>query len=155
MPEIGFASRTYQDYDGERSNFGVYCAVLSAANFVAENTDMVALWAAADAITLGGLIKHEHGNRYRDANPVLPASDAAQRELKWLVQYHDSTSGKHYSIEVPCADTAQLDPNDRKHAFIGDAGVVDAFVTAFEAFALSETGGAVVVDEITLVGWRV
>jgi hypothetical protein len=72
-----------------------------------------------------------------------------------LVQYHDSTTGRKYSVELPTADPAMIDPNDRAHAAIGDAGPVDAFITAFEAVVISRDGNAVVVDEITLVGRRV
>jgi hypothetical protein len=103
----------------------------------------------------GVLTKTEFGNV--DHPFVGPSEDeTAQRELKWLVQYHNTTTNKKYRVELPCADMAQLDPNDRAHAHIGDAGVVDAFVTAFEAFVKPEDNpaNAVEVDEITLVGRR-
>lgn len=155
MPSIGYANRSYYDYDGEVGTLRVYVPVFDAAGYAANSAAITTLWSAIDAITLGGLWKHEMGNRFTDPNPVTPADPTAQRELKWLVQYHDSTTGKKYSTELPCADPAQLDPNDRAHAEIGDAGVVDAFVTAFEAIVKSEAGNAVVVDEITLVGRRI
>jgi len=155
MPSIGYANRSYYDYDSEIGTLRVYCTVRTAANFDAQGTLLAALWTAIDAITLGGLYKHEFGTRFTDPNPVIPASQSAQRELKFLVQYHDTVTGKRLSMELPCADPAQLDPDDRAHAHIGDADVVDAFITAFEAFALSEVGNAVAVDEITLVGRRI
>lgn len=155
MPTIGYANRSYHDYDHESGSVQIYTPAWTSGNMVANEALLVTLWSAIDAITLGTMWKHELGNRYREANPADPVSDAAQRELKWMVSFHDSTTGKRYSIELPCADTAQLDPNDKKHANIGDADVVDAFVAAFEAIAKSEAGNAVVVDEITLVGRRV
>lgn len=152
MPSIAVASRTYQDYGGEVSTMKVNSTPVTAANFTAQQGLLTDLWSAADAITLGGMIRNQWGNVFTDPNPVLPSNTAAQRENKWLVTYHDTTTGKKYWLEVPCADTAQLDPNDRDHAHIGDADVVDDFVAAFNAVVRSEFDNAVLVDEITYVG---
>lgn len=151
MAEKGFSSQTWTDYDGEHSNVRVHCVPLTAANFDAQATLRAALNVAVANITLGVLHKNMYGGEDLVSNNK--ATDvAAQRELKWLVSYIDDTTMTKYSIEIPTADVAQLDPNDRAHAEIGDAGVVDAFVTAFEAFARSPVGNSVTVEEITLVG---
>lgn len=155
MPTYGYATRTYQDYDNEPGVVKVGVPVFDAANYTAQSGEITTLWSAVDAITLGKYLKSEQGNRYIDPNPVPATDPAAQRELKWLVQYHDSTTGRKYSVELPTADPAMIDPNDRAHAAIGDAGPVDAFITAFQAVVISRDGNAVVVDEITLVGRRV
>lgn len=151
MPVTGKLTISHIDYDGEVSNSFAHVTVLSAANFDAQATLRTNYVAAVEAIVLGNLQKTEYGNMSLQSNSASDDQDA-QRELKWLVSYHDTTSLKRYSLEIGTADVAQLDPNDRAHANIGDAGVVDAFVTAFEAYVLSPTGGAVSVDEITLVG---
>jgi len=144
-------SCTHTDYDGERSNHGFNVTPLTAANFDAQNTLMNLYLAALVEMVLGNRYKSGQGNWV--LNNIENASDqAAQRELKWLIQYHDGTTLKSYSVELPTAKTAVLDPNDRAHAHIGDAGVVDAFVSAFEAYALTPDGHAPIVDEITLVG---
>jgi len=153
MPVSGKASVTFADYDGEITTTSVNVLALSAANYDAQATLRTAFVAAMVAMTIGELQRSEYGNV--SLQSITPASDVqAQREKKWLVDYHDATSLKRYSFEIGTADLDQLDPNDRAHAEIGDAGIVDAFVTAAEAYLLSPTGGAIVVDEITFVGRR-
>jgi len=146
-----FFTQSLCDYDNEVGAWHVRSATLTAANFDAQATLRDALSAAVVDITVGTIVKQDYGNR--EAVALGPdANEESQRELKWLVQYHDNTTLDRYSIEIPCADVLELDPNDRAHADIGDAGHVDAFVTAFEAYVLSKAGNAVTVDEITLVG---
>lgn len=154
MPVTGALSVTYFDYDGEPGVFSVNVPVLSAANFDAQATLRTAFVAAVQAITLGELNATRYGNV--SLQGIVPSEDPdAQREDKWRVDYHDATSLKRYRIDIPTCDDAQLDANDRKHAHIGDAGVVDAFVDAFEAYVITPDGGASVVDEITRVGRNV
>lgn len=155
MPDVGRVSRSYLDYDSEVGTAAFYMTTLTSANYLAQQTLITALYSAIDAVTLGTPVRWEHGNMYTDANPVTPSNDAAQRELKWAVRYHDNVTGRKHNYEIPTADTAQLDPNDRAHAHIGDAGVVDAFISAFEDLVISPNGNAVTVEEITLVGRRV
>lgn len=154
MADKGQSTFTQLDYDGEATTFSINHVALTAANYAATETLLDALRDAAAAITLGTMSKTQYGNA--DLLTItLPSDKAAQRELKWMIQYHDAVSLKRYKCELGCADTDQLDPNDRAHAFIGDELLVDAFIAAFEAVAKSPTGGAVVVDEITLAGRRV
>lgn len=154
MADKGRMTVQFLDYDSEVSSFQVGVAALTSANFTTQETAMDALRDAAAAITLGNTSQTVYANV--DKLSITPASDqTAQRELKWLVSYHDTTSLNRFSCELPTADPDQLDPNDRAHAEIGDGGLVDAFVAAFEAVVKSPDGGAVVVDEITLVGRRV
>lgn len=154
MAATGFDSQSWTDYDGERSAIRVRTAALTAANFDAQATLRSAAHIANAAMTLGVLAKNTFGNE--DVVSLDSASDdAAQRELKWLVSFHDATSLKRGSFEIPCANTARLDPNDRAHAHIGDGAQVDAFVAAAEAFYQTADGHAIVIDEITLVGRRV
>jgi hypothetical protein len=151
MPDKGQFSISYTDYDGEHSVFGFTTALMTAGNLVAQTTLKNTLIAAAQAMVLGNRWKNQEANV--TINNITNASDdAAQVELKWLIQYHDGTTLKRYSMELPTANTAKLDPNDRAHAEIGDAGDVDDFITALQAYALTPDGNAVVVDEITLVG---
>ena len=153
MPESAQFFLTYRDYDSELSTVSLNVAPLDGAavdwdTFEAKRT------AIADAIadiTIG--IRAAEGFTQKNVVSILPAaSQAAQRELKWLVLYHDTTTLKRYRLEIPCPDTAQLDPNDRANANIGDSGVVDAFVSAFQTNALTPDGNSPIVDEITLVG---
>lgn len=153
MPTTGKTSIQMRDYGNEASVSTFTVATLTAANFDAQATLRGALQSAILGISaVDMLAKIELGNTILntvvgDDNPL------AQRENKWLVQYHETAApAVKGTVTIPCADLAQLDPNDRAHAEIGDAGVVDAFVAAFEAYVLSENGNAVTIDEITFVG---
>jgi len=142
---------TLTDYDGEKTTVRLHTAALTAGNFDAQVTLMDALRDAIGQMTLGVLHKTVYAN-----NDLLSNSSAtdmgAQREMKWLVSWHDAVTLQKGSTEIGTADTDQLDPNDRAHAHIGDAGIVDDFVDDFEAVVKSLAGNAVVIDEITLVG---
>lgn len=151
MPTAGRFSCSLTDYDNEHANVGFAIPVLTAANFDAQQTLMNTFIAALMDMVLGNRWKNSQAIEV--LNNITPATDqAAQVELKWLVQYHDGTTLKRYSIEVPTANTARLDPNDRAHAEIGDGAEVDAFIDALEAYGKTPDGNAIVVDEITLVG---
>jgi len=151
MAAKGFDAQTWTDYDGERTNMRIHVTPLTAGNFAAQAGLMATYHTKAAGLVLGVLQKNTWGLEDLVSNDKA-TDDAAQRELKWLISYHDAVTQKKYSAELGTADTTKLDPNDRKHAFIGDGADVDDFVTAFEAYAISEVGNAVVVDEITLVG---
>jgi hypothetical protein len=144
----------YEDYDGEVSTMRVEPVELTAINFDAQIAAAISFMDATAAITLGLKTGFQHMN---DTKTVLgPASDVdAQRERKWLVQWHDGITFKRYTTEIPCADLAQLDPNDRSNANIGDEDVVDAFISAWEAFVVTPDGNTALVDEITHVGRNV
>lgn len=142
------------DYDNEIGTFSVRGTELTAANFDTQTGYWTSLKNAALAIMNATEVGLKEGNI--DVTGAGPDSDASsQRELKWLVQYVDDVNYKKGTVELPCADTAHLDPNDRAHAHIGDTGDVDAFITAFEAVVRSRDGNAVTVKEITLVGRNV
>lgn len=156
MPGYAKYNITYSDYNGEKSTFSCQTAEVSGAavDMDAKELEFVNLQDAIAGITVGLKTKAERVQG--DTVATGEASSVhAQRERKWLVQYHDGTTFKRYTLEIPCADLDQLDPNDKANAHIGDAGVVDAFVTAFEAYALTPDGNSPVVDEITHVGRNV
>jgi len=84
---------------------------------------------------------------------ALPTNVYAQRELKWLVRYHDTVTGKKYTLTLPCAD-----PTARLIAGTDLANLaqteVAAFVTRFQSYAKdpdTQTND-VLVDQIQLVG---
>lgn len=156
MPESANFWLTYRDYDGETSTVTINTAVIDGAA-VDWDTKEAGREAIADAIadiTLG--IRASEGFTQKNVVSLLKASSqTAQRELKWVVFYHDTTTLKPYRLELPCADPSKLDPNDRANAEIGDAGVVDAFITAFQTYAVTPDGNSPIVDEITLAGRNV
>jgi hypothetical protein len=154
MPVKGVQTASFADYNGEIGSLSMNVAVRTAANWAAQETLMGDFFIALQAIVMGVRTQQFVGNR-QTLSLEIAADQEAQREKKWLVQYHDATTLKRYNLEIPTADLSQLDPEDRAHAAIGDAGDVDAFIAAFEAYALTPDGNAPVVDEITFVGRNV
>lgn len=146
MPYI----RQMTDYDAESTTFRVPTAVLTAANFDAQVVLNVNLGVAIVGMTLGALQKITYSNEI--LSPAVCNAPLAQRENKWLVRYHDDSTGDKHWASLGTADLTLLDENNRGYAEMGDAGPVDAFVDAFEAFVLTELGNAVVVDSIQFVG---
>lgn len=154
MAGTGFTNVKFSDYDGEKATFSVRSPLITALNLDAQEILRDAFLAATDGIVVGLRVGDDWGNR--ELTALGPSDDEeSQREMKWLVQYHDVGTLKRYTVELPCADVLHLDPQDRGNAEIGDAGDVDAFVAAFDAFVRSPTGGITAVDEITLVGRNV
>ena len=148
-----FVHARWNDYGSEGSTTTFKGPALTALNFDAQNTAVTALVDAVAGITLGLRVRYAVGNEFQTVSNATPAADAnAQRERKWLIYYTDGIAMKTYQMELPCANLAHLDPNNREAANIGDAGPVDAFIAAFEAYHLSPDGNAVTVDKIVHVG---
>lgn len=148
---MGFYNRKLKDYDGENSSVTVHAADLNAGNIATELTLQSNFGAALNNITLGSLQTIRYGNGV-DALSAAPSDVWAQRELKWFVQFRDTVNGEPGHFTVPTADATKLDPNNRGHAYIGDAGDVDAFITAAEAYVKSRDGNAIEILDITLIG---
>lgn len=154
MAVYGKYNRTLIDYDGEKGSHGFKTAEITAVNFAAQATLRGTYGTSVAGICNGVLGQSEYGNVDFTGNDPSP-NKPDQREQKWLVRFTDNVNGKIGSIELPCADTAVLDPNNRGYAQMGDAGPVDAYVSALEAFALTIDGNALTVQSIKLVGRNV
>jgi hypothetical protein len=156
MPESAHHTITYVDYNGEKSSVKFRTVPIdgAAVDWDAEEAKRTAVATAISNITLG-LLASDAFVQGNVVSLLSAASNAAQREKKWLVQYHDTVTLRRFVMEIPCADTSKLDPDDRANAHIGDGLVVDAFVSAFQANAKTPDGGTPIVDEITFVGRNV
>lgn len=143
-------TRSMQDYDKETTIFRVNSAQLTAVNIDAEIAKNVALGVAIVGITRGALQKIAYGNEI--LSPSVCDDPLAQRENKWLIRYHDDSTGEKLRVELGTADLTMLNPANRGFAHMGDGAEVDAFVDAFEAYVLSTDGNATVVDSIEFVG---
>lgn len=153
---MGWLTVSTRDYDGESSTVTFPSADLTAANIVAQMAAGDALVTAMAAIENSLHTAKTYVAKRSPLSADPRASDAtAHRELKWLVMYHDDTTFEKATLEIPCPDLAEQSATNRGHADIGDAGVVDAFITAFEAFVLGPGGNASVVDDILIVGRNV
>lgn len=144
---------TYRDHGtiGERSTVIFEGVDFTAVNFDAQVTAQNALRDAVNAITLGELTKVTRIAVESPQPGENPASPFAQRELKWLVRYHDDVTGKRATLEIPCADLAKLDPNNQDIADVTDTDIA-AFIAAFEAYVLGPSGNNAEVDQIVFVG---
>lgn len=154
MP-ISKVGLSFQDYSGEMSRCDFYMNVAGTdyAGVIAEAAKGTAGSVAAEICGLSDCVCQVSdiqalSTKYGDPAPVVAT---AQRELGLLVTYTDSVTGKKYRLTIP----------GPKWATIGQAGtdMVDtadalwtAFVTAFEAHAVSEVGNAVTVTSGRLVG---
>jgi len=153
---MGRLTVSTRDYNGEASTVTFPSADLTAGNIVAQMAAGDALITAMAAIENSLHTSKSYVAKVSPLSAALQASDeTAHRELKWLVLYHDDTTFEKASLEIPCPDLAQQSATYRGHADIGDAGVVDAFIAAFEAFVLPPGGNTAVVDDILIVGRNV
>lgn len=146
---------TYLDKTAEKSRFKVYGTNLTAANFDDQIDLFDALVLAAGALVLGQQIAIEYGAKQTEADP-LPGTNLAQREDKFLISYRDAVTGKRLSSTLPTAKLAAItyEPNSTEgYIVLADGGVVAAFVTAFEAFAIAPlTGNATEILSIRYKG---
>jgi len=129
------AVMTIVDRNGEKSTHTITGVALTAANFDAQ-VGLVGTYRTALENMILGEIDRQSINVPTDYNPTLPTSGFAQRELKLLVRYQSTVSGKIYTLEVATPDLANL-------TFLGasdfidldDAGIGDAWRDAFEGYA--------------------
>lgn len=150
MPVVGRYTKSLNDKSAETSTVTVNTAVITDGtdfdNFIAPRD---AFSAAINGLSLGTSIKVQYGNCDITAT-TNTASASGSRELKLLVRYHDAVSFKNYSMEIPAfKESLTLSGSDEI-----DPSAVEwiAFIAAAEAYALSPTGGAIIIDGGTLVG---
>jgi hypothetical protein len=148
-------SVSWRDYSDEKSNMSLTVEQLTAGNVVATLSLLDALLAATQAITEGSAEKSTVVFREQEEDPGRPTSASAQRERKWLVFYHDTTTSKKYRAEIP---TALLTANLVAGTDLADLAATNiaAFVTAFEAVVKDPDTGlnSVEIDKIQHVGRR-
>lgn len=154
MAEKGFLTLMLRDYDGEASNVSVHTTALTSGNWTAQSIARGLFISAIQGISKGLRVQQQFGNKNLE-NVGAAAAQDSQRELKWLVKFHDGTTLRRFTVEIPCANTALIDPDARWKAHIGDGGAVDFFVSQFQAYVLTPDGHAPIIDQIDLVGRRV
>ena len=145
-----------RDATSEVGRNTVYAALVTAANIDDVAGLITDYKTALDAITLG-VIASTAENTQTVISNASPTNPAAQREAKLLVTYQDDVTEKRYTTTVPTIDFAQLvflpeagDAVAFKSANGASAAMI-AFVTAFEALAMSPDDPA---HSTTVVGMR-
>jgi len=133
------AEVTYADAGNEKSSFSLFGSVLTAGNIVAKSALFATLRDAANAITLGNVVKTDYAALH--IQDWDQPTNGANRETKLLVQYKDGTNGKRYTCTLPTLDPTI--PEYIQNINVRDAIAIDSpteiadFVTAFEAFAVA------------------
>lgn len=153
MSEATFA---WKDYDGEPSSTSINTDDITSANFDAQSTLVGDLRVALNGLTLEpvqkSVLKDDLWNTL-----VLPTDPLAQREIKWFVIVSDNIS-KYKAMEIPVANLALLENNSKyivrngSPTIVTGLAAVQAFITAFEAVALSKAGDALQVVDIYQAG---
>lgn len=151
---VSFIGETYRDYGnpGEKSSFRLPVTTLTAANLVAQQTLITALWTAIDAVVLGNIAKRQVIVSDTSPDDTEVTDPTAQRENKWLARYHD-TSARKFTAEIPTADLAFLTLGTEFMDLSAGAG--NTLKGAFEDVVVSPAdGSAVVLDSVQFVGRR-
>lgn len=163
MPTSSY-SMTTRDYSRELASHQFPIAAVTAGNYAGLLVLGAAYEAAVAAVILGVEAKKKIV-AFENIDVSVPANATAQRELAWVVHYHDTEQyfdaptnsiynenyGVPQTVRIATAkmtDNALLQPNSDL-ADLTEARWV-AFKEAFEGFALSQGGGDVVIDYIEL-----
>lgn len=163
MPgKVGF---TMLDYSREKATISLHTADITAGTLPGTLTQIGALRTAIEGITLGVVSDERLSVFETNLSNTPPASELAQVESSWLVQYEDNQAffdaptnaipnegfGKLFTTTIGTADiVGRLQPNSDE-ADLTDTQIA-AFITAFEALVHSPYGGTINVTKITFVG---
>jgi len=145
------------DYDGEPSSTSINVAEITGD--VATLTAAIAtLRLGINGIILGGIDKAGFTDITWDT-PVSITDPYAQRESKWQLVVQEATTGRKYAANlIPMAKLSLLENNSPYLvkqgvvAVVAGAAAVQAFIDAFEAIALSQSGNALSVWDLYHVG---
>lgn len=145
---------TLSDYSGEKSGLSLNGPTLSSANYDAQIAEVSGIRSALDDITLGVIQQEQVISAVNVLSGSLPTSPYAQREVKLLFTYVDNTTGARHTFTVPMPDLAALTTSTGSDAILlEDAGVMAAFVSAVEGFAVAPvTGNAITIITCRVVG---
>lgn len=146
---------TYNDNSNEKSTLSINFPQIAAGggNFDAVLSAMNSVEATIDAMTLCDNAKQA----FYDVISVgedIPASPWAQRELGVRVFFIDDVNGEKGHFTIPGPDLANLAVQTSTDVLDITGTLEAAFVTAFEADALSRDGNAVTVQRLVVVGRR-
>lgn len=152
MPsEVSFS---YLDNSGEKSNVRFNIASMTAANFDATHTAIIALQTAITALQPEDCLASRREvaiNQYVTRTP--PLLKATQREQKLLLLFEDTTLHTLFRNEIPCFNTDKLVMNE--DYVLLTAGEGAALKTALEAIVKSPAGNGVSLVKAQYVGKRI
>jgi hypothetical protein len=150
MP-TGVIRYTYKDYAGQSSAVEFLIPEVTSSNIANTISKADSVQSALDDLTLGQLNRRAITMQVLEPSSASASNALAARELKWLVVYTDNTTGKAYSIEIPCPKlTGNLTPGT-EFANLSSGNWSD-FISAFQGFAVSPDGNPVTVQKAKKVG---
>lgn len=147
----------YRDFSDELSTVQFPIGPITVVTIVAELVELAALRAAVAGITLGVQAADTIIMDKTIISAARPASENAQRERKWLVNYHGNTSNTKGTLTIPTAALIGRIIPGTDLADLTEASMA-TFVTAFNATVLKQyaagVGGVetVTLDKVTAVG---
>lgn len=160
MPAIGTSqtvSIQYLDHSGERKSIPIRVGEITAVSLPGLLTDIAALEAAMDAVTLGTRSKSSWSADTVVSN-TRPAAEDAQIETELLVSYIDATTEQPFSFRIPTVDYTAFnyaDPPAGDSVIISGAGAsaaTTALVTAIQDIGRSPTDDSHLIE---VTGMRV
>lgn len=161
MPAIGTRQPIgiqYLDYSGERKTIpNLFSGELTAVSLPGFLTNLAALEAALDAVTLGTRSKSSWGAETVVSN-TRPSDKDAQIETEMLVYAQDATTEQPFSFRIPTVDYTAFnyaDPPAGDMAIISGAGATAAtlaLVVAIQDIARSPFNDSNLVE---VLGMRV
>lgn len=142
---------TEMDYEHKTSMARYPIPTLSGANWVG----VVGTLIPALVTEVGPLVYGPHVKQRILAERVLtgagrPAIAEAQREIKGVMTYQDSVTGRKYNIEIPGISLANM--QEASDLIDLTVPAVADVVSAFEGLARSPAGNNVTVLQIKVVG---
>jgi hypothetical protein len=160
MADQGRAGYSIVDYSKETARSEMNVGVVTALSLPGLLTNLGNFETALAGVIIGAISAKRLSVYDNPTGAAFPTNVYAQREIRWIVHYHDNTAafgavanpafGRKYTVEYACPDASLLQP----HTDLMDLTATNAaaFVTAFEAAFLAPMGGAAAIDFIELVG---
>lgn len=134
--------------------------IITGASLPGLLTNLGTFQTALEAVIIGTVFKNALSVYDNPTGNAKPSNVYAQREIRWIVHYHDSQAmfglepnpsfGRSYTSEWACPNLSLL-VTDTDLMKI-DTGAGATFVTEFQDTFLAPSGGTLVVDFIELVG---
>lgn len=136
MPQH-YLTLTLADWGKEKSSFSVNHGAITVGTLAGYLTQVGALRAAVDGLTLGVIQKEKLVMDETILSQDFPEDPQAQRETKVMVVYQGNTTLKKFTLEIPTFEIsiANMQPNSDNVNLT--APFPEAFVIAFEALARS------------------
>jgi len=138
MPNSHYSSVTIRDRSKETSVFKFYNGAITATSIAGFLSDFGALKTAIAAITIGVVARDLWVGDSTNLSDAVPTDPFAQRELGLRVHYTGNTTNKPFQVTLPCPALSALTyVGTTDEIVLADAGVMAAFVAAFEQIARS------------------